>query len=227
MDGTDPMRPEERILASELARQLESALEPDPARLRRARGAVVAAYDAGYRPAMRHAAPPARRWAVALAFATLLVASAGFVAAESGPGQPFYEARLAFGSLLLPGEGAARDRGLASELDDRLTEAQAAARRGDTAGLRAALAAYRRTLDDLTRGGIADPSVLGELQRHQAVLQDLLSATPDAAQPGLQQALQNATKAAGPPATEPPSIAPHATPQTDPKPSGAPSHRPN
>ncbi len=226
-DDMRPALPDEVELAEGLERQLASALAPDPVRLQRARAAVLASYQATFESAARRPARPSvRGWAMAGAFAVLLVGGAGVVAAESGPGEPFYGVRLAIGSLLLPNEAAARDRGLASELDDRLAEARLASRDGDVAALTAALQAYRRTLSELSTGGISDPSVIGALQRHQEVLQGLITNAPGNAQDGLQQALHEAQLAADTTPKAIPSPAPPATAPDNPHVSGPPSHRP-
>ena len=219
--------PDEAEMAEGLERQLASALAPDPVRLQRARAAVLASYQTTLEPArQRPARPLVRGWAMAAAFAAMLVGGAGLVAAESGPGQPFYGVRLAIGSLLLPSEAAARDRGLANELDDRLAEARLASRDGDAVALTAALQAYRQTLSELSNGGISDPSVIGALQRHQDVLQGLINTAPGNAQDGLQQALHQAQLAAETTPKAIPSPAPPATPPGNPHGSGPPSHRP-
>ena len=225
-DDMRPALPDEVEMAERLERQLASALAPDPVRLLRARAAVLASYQATFQPASRRPARPlVRGWAMAAAFAAMLV-GAGLVAAESGPGEPFYGVRLAIGSLLLPNEAAARDRGLASELDDRLAEARLASRDGDVAALTAALQAYRRTLSELSTGGISDPSVIGALQRHQDVLQGLITNAPSNAQDGLQQALHEAQLAADTTPKAIPSAAPPATAPGNPHVSSPPSHRP-
>jgi len=221
------MKDDDLRLARELERQLKFALEPDQARLQRVRATVLASYRATMAGAPRQS--PRfflRRWVVAGAIAATLVGGAGLAAAESGPGQPLYEVRLAIGSWLLPSEGAARDRGLAAELDDRLAEVRAASRRGDSGALGAALAAYRRTLAELTSHGISDPTVLLALERHRDVLQRLVDDAPPAAQGGLQQALQDAEKAAAGTPNAAPSVEPKATPVENPHGSDPPSHRP-
>lgn len=226
-DETRTALPDDVELAEELERQLVSALAPDPVRLQRARATVLASYQTTFEPAGRRSARPLLRgWAMAAAFAVMLVAAAGLVAAESGPGQPFYGVRLAIGSLLLPSEAAAHDRGLASELDDRLAESGAASRHGDVAALKAALEAYRRTLSELTKGGIDDASVISDLQRHRDLLQGLVTSAPGDAQDGLQQALHDAEQAAASTPNAVPSSAPQATPAGNPRESSPPSRRP-
>src|SRR5207249_4273480 len=116
-----------------------------------------------------------RGWTLAAGLALLLVAGSGLVAAESGPGQPFYGLRLALGSATLPVAEPARDRGLAAQLDDRLTEVRTAAQVGDGRGALAAIRAYLNTLRELARNGVTDPAILALLQRHEHTIQQLLT----------------------------------------------------
>jgi hypothetical protein len=141
--------------------------------------------------------PVLRGWSLAAGFALLLVAGSGLVAAGSGPGQPFYGLRLAIGSATLPVDEPAHDRGLAAQLDDRLTEVRAATRSGDGRGALAAIHEYLTTLNELARNGVTDPAILALLQRHQDTLHELLTAAPAQATNGVQQALDAAGKAGG------------------------------
>lgn len=189
-------------------------LAPDSDQLPNGRAAVLLAFvAAGAMPA------PSRRmrrsflrgWSLAAAFALLLVAAGSLVAAESGPGQPFYGLRLAIGLVTLPGEEPAHERGLAAQLDDRLVEVGAAARVGDGRGARAAINEYLSTLTELSRDGVTDPAILALLQRHQDALQEILSVAPGQATDGVQQALDAAGKVSGVvPLME--SAVPHPTP---------------
>ena len=207
-----------------LERYAVEALSPDRAQTSRMRGAVVVAFVR--RPVASDAAwlprPWARRWSSALALA-LVVAVSGVAAAESGPGQPFYGLRLAIASFTLPAQGAAREHGLAQQLDERLTEADAAVRHGDGPAAQAALEAYLRTLAELERGNI-DRAVVADLQHHLDVLQALISQVPSEATSGLQQAIDEAGHASG--------VVPSTSPSTPSQPSPPahestpPSHRP-
>lgn len=209
---TGPDEVEERLV-----RYADGGLAPDPDQVGRLRGALLAAFAARVSvqmaPTRRHR--PFRGWALAAVFALLLVGAASLVAAESGPGQPFYALRVAIGSFTLPGQGPARDRGLAAQLDDRLAEAGVAARNGDGRAAEAALNAYLRTLTELTRHGISDPAVLDELHRHLDTLQALISVTPSQAAEGLRQALDAAGHASGVTAPATPTAIPHPTPPQD------------
>jgi hypothetical protein len=204
---------DEQLLAERLERYAVSGLSPDNAQLSRMRDNVVLAYlrhdtRTGERPTSR---PWARRWSFALALALLLLGS-GVVAAESGPGQPFYQLRLTIASFSVPSHGAARERGLAAQLDDRLNEAGAALRNGDGRAAEAALQAYLNTLAELERDGALEPAVLYDLQHHLDVLRALISTAPPQATSGLQQAINEAGNASGVTPTSKPSSASHPSP---------------
>jgi hypothetical protein len=156
-----------------------------------------------------------RAWSLAAALGLALVAVSGVVAAESGPGQPFYGLRLAVGSITLASEEPAHGLGLAHQLDDRLTEAGVAARNGDGRGAEAALSEYLHTLNELAHDGIDDPAILDLLQRHRDTLQELLSVAPAEATGGVQDALSAAGKATEPTASDPGAV-PHPTAQENP-----------
>lgn len=210
------MRPTESLPTDDVEllidRYATERLAPDPEQIARGRAAVVATLGAAAAmPARPRRRPLLRGWSLAAAFALLLVAVGSLVAAESGPGQPFYGLRLAIGSVTLPVEEPAHERGLAAQLDDRLTEVGAAAQMGDGRGARAAIDEYLRTLSELTRNGVTDPAILALLQRHQDTLQELLSVAPTQATDGVQEALDAAGNVSGViPPTE--SAVPHPTP---------------
>jgi hypothetical protein len=168
------------------------SLAPDRGALERGRAALVAAFAEGPMAATLVRPRRLHRWSLATAFAVLLVAGASLVAAESGPGQPFYGLRVSLGSVLLPREEPAHARGLADQLDDRLTEAGLAARSGDGRAAQAAISEYLHTLSELTRNGITDPDILNLLQRHQDTLEELLPVAPAQASGGVQSALDAA-----------------------------------
>jgi hypothetical protein len=198
------MRPTESPPADDvellIGRYAAVRLAPDPDQIARGRAAVLAApVAAGAMPAPspRRRHPFLRGWSLAAAFALLLVAVGSLVAAESGPGQPLYGLRLAIGSVTLPVGEPAHERGLAAQLDDRLTEVGAAAEIGDGRGVRAAIHEYLRTLSELTRNGVTDPAILALLQRHQDTLQQLLSVAPTQATDGVQEALDAAGNVSG------------------------------
>jgi len=187
-----------------LGRYANERLEPQRGELSAARVAVLAAW-AGVGS---KASPPRRSllrgWSVAGAAAMLVIAGAGLAAAESGPGQPLYGLRLAIGNVTLPLDEPAHQRGLADQLDDRLSEVGAAARTGDLLGARAAIDEYLHTLRELSRDGVTDPAILALLQRHQDALHDLLAVTPAQAAGGVQQAIDATAKVNAVPGTTSP-----------------------
>jgi len=165
-------------------------LAPHGGELERARAAVFAGWvDTGSLPRPPHRSL-LRGWSLVGASVMLVIAGAGLAAAESGPGQPLYSLRLAIGNLTLPHEEPAHQRGLADQLDDRLSEVGAAARTGDLLGARAAIDEYLHTLSELSRDGVTDPAILALLQRHQDALQELLAVAPAQAAGGVQQAIE-------------------------------------
>jgi hypothetical protein len=217
---------DDQLLAEWLERYAVGALSPDKAQLARVRDSVVLAYvgRATRTPEDARASRPwARRWSFALALGLLLIGS-GVVAAETGPGQPFYQLRLTIASFTLPSQGAARERGLAAQLDDRLNEADAAVRDGDGRAAEAALQAYLRTLAELERDGTLEPAVLADLQHHLDVLRALLNTAPAQATSGLQQAIDEANHASGAAPTGKPSGGSHPSPASHA--SDPPAHRP-
>jgi hypothetical protein len=217
----------DQLLSERLERYAVGALSPDRAQLSRMRDAIFLAYlgrATRTTEDVRAPRPWARRWSFALALALLLLGS-GVVAAESGPGQPFYSVRLAIASFTLPAHGAARARGLAAQLDERLNEAGAAVRNGDGRAAEAALEAYLGTLAELERAGTLDPAVLADLQHHLDVLRALITTAPPQATNGLQQAIDEAGNASGVTPTSRPSPAPRPSPPAS-RESAAPSHRP-
>jgi hypothetical protein len=187
-------------------------LAADPDQLARGRAAVMRSFiqTAATPPAPRRH-PLLRGWSLVAAFGMLLIAASSLVAAESGPGQPFYGLRLAIGSATLPLEEPAHERGLAGQLDDRLTEVGAAARSGDSQGAGAAISEYLRTLTELSRDGVTDPAILALIQRHRETLQQLLSVAPAQATSGVRQALDATNKVNGVDAPAG-SVVPHPTP---------------
>lgn len=194
-----------------LDRYAAERLAPHKDELDRARAAMFAGWTGAGSMALLPHRSLRRGWSLAGAAAMLVIAGAGLVAAESGPGQPLYGLRLAMGNVTLPHEEPAHQRGLADQLDDRLSEVGAAARTGDLLGAQAAIDEYLHTLRELSHDGVTDPAILALLQRHQDTLQDLLAVTPAQAAGGVQQAIEAAGKVNG---VVPPmeSALPHPTP---------------
>lgn len=175
-----------------LDRYAVERLAPKRGELDSARVAVLAAWMSVGSTARPPRRSLLRGWSLAGAAAMLVIAGAGLAAAESGPGQPLYGLRLAIGNVTLPLDEPAHQRGLADQLDDRLSEVGAAARTGDLLGARAAIDEYLHTLRELSRDGVSDPAILALLQRHQDALQELLAVTPAQAAGGVQQAIDAA-----------------------------------
>ncbi len=194
MDAADP-------LVALLDRYSDRRLAAPQAQLTRLRAGVVQAYvERGLRaarPMGRRLGWP-RRLAVGAAVALALTGGASLAAAESGPGQPFYHLKLTVEALTLPAQGSARLEGLLHRLDARLAEARGATARGDHGAVADAVAAYEDTLSalsDTVSANGADAFVLDELDRHVALLEDMLGQVPAQAQPGLQRALEHAHRA--------------------------------
>ena len=199
-----------------LDRYATSRMGPDAGQLARGRTATLTAFigSTSLTPAPRAKIRILRGWSLAATFALLLVGAGSIVAAESDAGEPFYGLRLAIGSVTLPGDEPAHQRGLASQLDDRLSEVRAAARNGDGQGAQAAIGEYLHTLTQLTDNGIVDPAILALLQRHHDTLEQLLPVAPTQAADGMQQALDAAGRVDGSPPAE--STVPHPTPAQGP-----------
>jgi hypothetical protein len=199
-----------------LDRYAATRVAPDPEQLAIGRIPMLAAFvRAGAMPARPRRRYLLRGWSLSAAFALLLIGGSGLVAAESGPGQPFYGLRLAIGSVTLPVDEPARDRGLAAQLDDRLTEVGDAAQVGDGRGAGVAISEYLRTLSELTRNGVTDPAILALLQRHQDTLQQLLSVAPSQAADGVRKAFDAASNVGvGVPHPTPPQGAGSSAPPT-------------
>ncbi len=197
MTRPEPRKTDE--LEVSIDRYATTRLAPSSDELARGRGALLAAASAGSMTAQarRTRRTFLRGWSLAAAFAVLALAGVSLVAAASGPGQPFYGLRLAIGSMTLPGGEPAHERGLAAQLDDRLTEVGAAAQSGDGRGTRAAINEYLHTLTALSRNGVTDPAILALLRRHQETLQELLTVAPAQATEGVQQALNAAVDVNG------------------------------
>lgn len=87
------------------------------------------------------------RLAAAIGFAVALGLGTSAAVTAAPPGSPFYNARVALESILLPTQVDERLAAHEEHLDARLAEAEAAAARGDFLALDAALAAYRTEVD--------------------------------------------------------------------------------
>jgi hypothetical protein len=115
----------------------------------------------------------------------VLLGSVGLVAANSGPGDAFYDLRLAVEGLNLLAPASHLDR-LRQRLDEASRESDNAA--AVTAALRAYKDELQRALDEATDEA-GRQAVLDALQVHHAVLDALVETVPDGATGGLEQAL--------------------------------------
>ncbi len=189
-------------LERQLARYARVRLDPGPAVVRRARESVMTeawrqrlgAPEAA-RPGRRgpFAGWPARRLAVSLAaalLAGLLIGSSAFAASRAGG--PLYEARLTLDAMTLPSDPDARLEAELAQAQSRIADAVDAAARHDDGALAAALAAYGRSLDDLsaTTGGPADRA-LQAVEFHRTVLLRLSESAPSQAVRGITNALDH------------------------------------
>ncbi len=196
----------------------------------------------------RQAAPPSgRRWlrrpAAALLAASLALAALAGAAAASGPGGPLYGVRLWAETLTLPADPQGRAQAELERLEARLSEASAAADRGNGAAVRAALEAYRETVASALQAAGND---LGRaerleivLERHQVVLDTLAERLPAPAAEAVTETIERneatiekikshgkPSPAPGPGGTvSPPSPAPSAAPPSE-EPGGPPSPKP-
>lgn len=207
-------------LRPQLDAYADARLRADPERTGRVRARVMAearaAADAGRAAATAVAAtpsstapgtglvravPPRRlvpgRFRVPAAFAaTLLLVGAltvGAAFAGSGPGGPFYAARLWVEEVTLPADADARAEAQLARLEARLAEAEQAAEAGNGAAVTAALEAYRATVEAALANAGNDPTrrehLAAQLGRHVAVLEALVPRVPDRASEAIQAAV--------------------------------------
>ena len=191
-----------------------SPTTPVLARIRRAVLAEAAASDAARlleRRPLSEADPPRPRFtlpltlpqvripaaAFALGFSVILGAGTGAAVLAAPPGSPFFNARIALEQILLPVDIDARLAAHEHHLAARLAEAEAAAARGDTAGLIAALAAYDAEVDAALAELGNDADQLAHLEamlaKHVAVLTSLEARVPE--QASVDKALEHSQKA--------------------------------
>ena len=135
------------------------------------------------------------RMPAAIAATLLLVGvlTVGAALAGSGPGGPFYAARLWVEELTLPTDAEARAAARLAHLEARLAEATAAAEAGSGAAVTAALDAYRAAADAALSGAGVDVTqrehLAAQLGRHAAVLAALVPLVPDRASEAIQDAV--------------------------------------
>jgi hypothetical protein len=138
-----------------------------------------------------------RRRALTLAAAATLTLASGAAVLAAPPGSPFFQARVAIQSALLPSQADARLHSRELHLDEWLVAAEAAASRGDVVALDAVLAAYQAEVDIAVAELGSDPALLARLEeilgRHVTTLTALEARLPDEAAVG--DALQSSQKA--------------------------------
>lgn len=213
----------------------DARLSPSPEAVERMRSAIVAraAGAAAMRDVQRRSGTIVRRswWPIrsrravgALLAASLTVGSAAAVFAAT-PGSPLYGTRLWLEALTLPQSGVARLDAQVGQLDQRDAELEQASSAKDTAAVTAALAAFDDELATAIRDAGDDPSKLAHLQtvlqKHLAVLRDVLANAPASAVPAIEGAITASSKALAqiearlqqlPPPTPRHTPAPHPTP---------------
>jgi hypothetical protein len=150
----------------------------------------------GVPPASRHRLVLGRFRMPAVVAATLLlvgVLTVGAALAGSGPGGPFYAARLWVEDVTLPTDANARAEAQLARLEARLAEAAAAAEAGNGAAVTAALEAYRAAMEAALGDAGVDPTrrehLAAQLGRHVAVLETLVPLVPDRASEAIQAAV--------------------------------------
>ena len=133
----------------------------------------------------------------AAGFAALLTVSTGAAVLAAPPGSAFFNARVALEEIVLPTQPDDRLASHQQHLEDRLAEAAAAAARGDTVSLAAALAAYDaevgRALSEIGNDGDLLAHLEAMLAQHVGVLTALEAKVP--AQSSVDDAIENSQKA--------------------------------
>jgi hypothetical protein len=191
-------------LRRRLAAYADARLRPEPAATLRSRTRLLALARSGQANAIQ---PVATRRSVLARWRPVVVLVAAVIAlgvfatgalALSEPGGPLYGGRLWVESITLPADGAARDTAEARRLEARLDEAQAAAERGNSSAMRAAMAAYQEILDETVTGlgpEAAAEAVEAVLSKHLSVLAALLEDAPAEAQDAIRNAIDRSDHA--------------------------------
>jgi hypothetical protein len=180
----------------ELERRLEAfgraRLSPDPAAAARTRSRVmrearlqheasrIAAYVG---PAVAGRRSLGRRTAMPFLAACVWVGIAVGTISAAQPGGALYPTRMWVEAAVMPSSGGERVHADLARLDDRISEALAAANRGDRSALEAALDAYSAIADDATATAGDDATLASgveqALNRHLAVLTALVAGLTD------------------------------------------------
>jgi hypothetical protein len=138
-----------------------------------------------------------------VAAAALLLAVVGGAAAASSAGGALYDARLWVEAVTLPSDPSARAVAELGRLDQRLREADAATRSGDTNAAWAALDAYERIMEEASAGILAAHDPVGAaafaagVGRNLAVLTALVARLPDGARDALAPVIERAIEHSG------------------------------
>jgi len=139
-----------------------------------------------------------RRTGALLLAATLAIGVFGGAAAAAQPGGPLYGASVWVEMITLPGDPAERAVAELRRLETRLSEIQAAARRGDRGAVAAAIAAYGAIADEALDGAGADAAALDHLKlaldRHLSVLQAVAATAPEQASEAIQRNIDRAVQ---------------------------------
>jgi hypothetical protein len=118
-----------------------------------------------------------------LGFAAALMLGTTAAVLAAPPGSAFYNARVFLETIALPTQADARLARHEELIQERLDEAMAAATRGDTTAMAAALVAYQSEVDAATAEIGSDPDRLAhleeELAKHTVVLTSLAAQLPE------------------------------------------------
>jgi len=196
-----------------MVRRIERAvrrLQPDPLYERRLRSTVVNQYVAAREGiSQRHRTPREMgRLGRAVLYASLGVAltatAAGAAAQESLPGDLLYTAKLRLEEIRMEIAPASVRVDLAAmAVEERLVEVETLAAAGEWVRVNSAVPMLDAAVDRLAAFGLPnDAPQLRGVQRHAAVLAELLQDAPAAAQAGLEHAMGASTGGGG--AGEPP-----------------------
>jgi hypothetical protein len=143
---------------------------------------------------------PPRKTVAALLAATLSVLLLSGVAFAATAGGPLYGFRMWVESVSLPSQPDARADAELDRLEARMNEVLRAAGSGNGGGINAALAAYDQILTDAldaaSRGQLDHTErLVVALNRHRAVLIDLLDQVPDQARDAIALAIERSGRA--------------------------------
>jgi len=141
-----------------------------------------------------------RRPMTALLAAAVVLGGGAGTALAARPGGALYDSRVWIETLTLPSDPSARAIAELARLEERLREADEAARTGDVAGAAAALAAYERIVESASEAAIAaqDEVAVAILEagvgRNVEVLQALALRVPEGASEAISGAVQRAVE---------------------------------